>query len=170
MNKTTVFSWTMIIGLFLFAGVANAAEKFAFVDLTKIFSEYSKTKEYDKTLGNKQSVYESERDKMVNDIKGFQDKINLLSEKEKETKKGDLEKKIKDLQEFDRQKQGDLRKEQDERMKELLKDINDVVKQYAEKEAYTMVFNDRALVYQDKSMDITAKIIEALNKDKSPKK
>ena len=170
MNKTTVFSWTMIISLFLLAGVASAAEKFAFVDLTKIFSEYNKTKEYDKTLGDKQGVYEAEREKMVNDIKSFQDKINLLSEKEKEAKKGDLEKKIKDLQEFDRQKQGDLRKEQDERMKELLKDINDVVKQQAEKEGYTMVFNDRALVYQDKSMDITPKIIEALNKDKSTKK
>ncbi len=170
MNKTAVFSWTMIISLFLLAGAANAAEKFAFVDLTKIFSEYGKTKEYDKTLGDKQSVYEAERDKKVADIKGFQDKINLLSEKEKETKKGDLENKIKELQEFDRQKQGDLRKEQDERMKELLKDINDVVKQYAEKENYTMVFNDRALVYQDKSLDITPKIIETLNKDKSSKK
>jgi len=35
---------------------------------------------------------------------------------------------------------------------------------YSEKEGYTMVFNDRVLVYQTKSMDISDKIIAALNK------
>jgi outer membrane protein len=164
MRKTALFFWTMILGLGLSAGVASAADKFAYVDLTKIFSEYTKTKDYDKVLGDKQNAYESERDKMVAEVKGFQDKLNLLSDKEKEAKKGDLENKIKNLQEFDRQKQGDLRKEQDERMKELLKDINDAIKQYASKEGYTMVFNDRVLVYQDKSLDITDKIIEIVNK------
>ena len=164
MKKAGVFFWALILGLALSVGVANAAEKLAYVDLTKIFSEYSKTKEYDKILGDKQTAYETERDKIVSEIKVFQDKLNLLSDKEKEAKKNDLENKIKNLQEFDRQKQGDLRKEQDDKMKELLKDINDAIKQYADKEGYSLVFNDRVLVYQDKSMDITAKITEIVNK------
>ena len=50
-------------------------------------------------------------------------------------------------------------------MKELLKDINDAVKVYAEKEGYTMVFNDRVLVYQTKSMDITEPVVSIVNKD-----
>jgi outer membrane protein len=164
MKKTGIFFWALVLGLGLSIGTAHAADKFAYVDLTKIFSEYTKTKDYDKVLGDKQSAYESERDKMVAEVKGFQDKLNLLSDKEKEAKKGDLENKIKNLQEFDRQKQGDLRKEQDERMKELLKDINEAIKVYAEKEGYTMVFNDRVLVYQDKSLDITDKIVAIVNK------
>lgn len=49
-------------------------------------------------------------------------------------------------------------------MKEILKDIEETVKKYAEKEGYTFVFNDRVLVYQDKSYDITSKIIDILNK------
>jgi outer membrane protein len=166
MKKTAVFIWALILGLALSVGVANAAEKLAYVDLTKIFSEYSKTKDYDKVLGDKQTAYETEREKIVSEIKAFQDKLNLLSDKEKEAKKNDLENKIKNLQEFDRQKQGDLRKEQDDKMKELLKDINDAIKQYADKEGYSLVFNDRVLVYQDKSMDITAKVIEIVNKGK----
>ncbi len=164
MKRSGVFFWTLILGLTLLVGVANAAEKLAYVDLTKIFSEYSKTKDYDKFLGDKQTVYETERNKLVGEIKGFQDKFNLLNDKEKEAKKGEMENKIKNLQEFDRQKQGDLRKEQDEKMKELLKDINDAVKVVAEKEGYTMVFNDRVLVYQDKTLDVTSKVIEAVNK------
>ncbi len=164
MKRSGVFFWTLILGLTLLVGVANAAEKLAYVDLTKIFSEYSKTKDYDKFLGDKQTVYETERNKLVGEIKGFQDKFNLLNDKEKEAKKGEMENKIKNLQEFDRQKQGDLRKEQDEKMEELLKDINDAVKVVAEKEGYTMVFNDRVLVYQDKTLDVTSKVIEAVNK------
>lgn len=164
MNRKAFFACLFVATMFLWAGQASAADKFAYVDLTRTFSEYSKTKDYDKVLGDKQGAYEQEREKMVNDVKAAEDKMKLLSEKEKEAKKGDLENKINALREFDRAKQTDLRKEQDDKMKELLKDINDVIKQYAEKEGYSMVFNDRVLVYQDKSMDITDKIIAILNK------
>jgi outer membrane protein len=133
------------------------------VDLTKVFSEYTKTKDFDKSLGDRQKAYEAERDKMINELKQLQDKMNLLSDKEKEAKRPDLETKVKNFQDVDRQKQADLRKEQDEKMKELLKDINDAIKQFAEKEGYTLIFNDRILVYQDKNLDITDKIIDIVN-------
>jgi len=153
----------ILIAVFV-AGYAFAEDKLGYVDLTRIFSEYGKTKEYDKILNDKQKVYEGERDKKVNDIKQFQDKINLLSDKEKESKRPDMEARLKALQDFDRQKQTDLRKEQDDKMKEILKDIEEAVKQLAEKDGFTIIFNDRVLVYQSKSLDITDKIIVALNK------
>ncbi len=159
-----VFVLGLFFGLTLLAATAAAADKVGSVDVARIFSEYSKTKDYDKILSDKQRAYTAERDKRLADIKQLQDKFDLLSDKEKETKKADLENKVKDLQEFDRQKTTDLRKDQDEKMKDILKDIEDTVKQYAEKEGYTMVLNDRVLVYQSKGMDITDKIIDILNK------
>lgn len=164
MRKVIIGFWGILFVLTILANSAHAAEKLAYVDLSRIFSEYAKTKEYDKVLGDKEAVYNTERDKNVNEIKQFQDKMNLLSDKEKEAKKVELETKIKALQDFDRQKQTDLRKEQDERMKEILKDIEGAVSQYAEKEGYTLVFNDRVLIYQTKNLGITDKIIEILNK------
>ncbi len=154
----------------MFAGQAFAADKFGYVDLSKIFSEYGKTKDYDKALGEKQTQYNTEREKRVGEIKQIQDKISLLSDKEKEAKKPDIENKIKNLQDYDRQQQTDLRKEQDEKMQEILKDIETAVKQVAEKEGYTMVFNDRVLVYQNKSMEVTDKVISILNMAKGAKK
>ena len=154
----------VILGIALLFGQAYAADKFAYVDLSKIFAEYNKTKDYDKVLEGKESTYETERNKQVDEVKQLQEKIELLSEKEKEAKTKDLQEKFKTLQEFDRQKQTDLRKEQDEKMREILKDIEEAVRKQAEKEGYTLVFNDRVLVYQTKSMDISDKIIEALNK------
>jgi len=162
MKKATGF----FLGLFFVLGIigtARAADKLAYVDLTRIFSEYGKTKEYDKVLEQKETAYTTEREQKVNDVKQFQDKLNLLSDKEKEAKKTELETRVKGLQDYDRQKQTDLRKDQDVKMKEILKDIEDAVKKYSEKEGYTLVFNDRVLVYQTKSLDITDQIIDILN-------
>ena len=168
MKRVSVLCLGLFLSLFILTGLALAADKMGYVDLSRAFSEYGKTKDYDKILNDKQNVYAAERDKKVAEIKQLQDKFNLLSDKEKESKKTELENKVKDLQEYDRLKQTDLRKDQDEKMKEILKDIEDVVKQYAEKEGYTMVFNDRVLIYEVKSMDITDKVMEILNK--GPKK
>jgi len=165
MKKRLTILIGALFGITILTQAALAADlKFGYVDLSRLFSEYNKTKEYDKTLSEKERVYGVDRDKKVADVKQFQDKISLLSEKDKEAKKQDLEAKIKNLQDFDRQQQADLRKEQNEKMKEILKDIEVAVKQHAEKESYTMVFNDRVLVYQAKNLDITDKIVEILNK------
>jgi outer membrane protein len=164
MRKITLVLLGAIFSLALFMGVAQAADKLGYIDLSRTFSEYNKTKGYDKTLTDKENAYKDEREKKVADLKSFQDKLNLLNDKERETKKGELQTKLKAFQEYDRQKQNDLRKEQEEKMKELLGDIQEAVKKYAEKEGYTLVFNDRVLVYQTKSMDITNQIIDILNK------
>jgi outer membrane protein len=164
MGKVKTVALGVIAGIFLMSGMAMAAEKFAYVDLSRIFAEYGKTKDYDKVLGEKEGIYTTERKKRVDEVKQIQSKFNLLSEKEKDLKKGEMEAKFKGLQDFDRQKQTDLRKEQDEKMKEILKDIEEAVKKVAEADGYTLVFNDRVLVYQTKSYDITDKVIAIVNK------
>ena len=164
MKKVIFVSVVLLLGALFFTGGVLAADKFAYVDLSRLFSEYGKTKDYDKTLNEKQNAYRTEIDKKTNEVKQFQDKMNLLSDKEKEAKKAEFETKVKALQDFEREKLTDLRKEQDERMKEIFKDIEEAVKQYAEKEGYTLVFNDRVFVYQTKNMDITDKVMDILNK------
>lgn len=162
MKKAGLVLAGVFFAVTVFTGVSFAADKFGYVDLSKIFSEYKKTKDYDKVLSGKEEVYTKEREKKVDEIKKLQDKQNLLNDKEKEAKKGEIDAKVKSLQDYDRENQTNLRKDQDERMKEILKDIEDAVKQYAAKQGYTMVFNDRVLVYQDKSLNITDKVIEIL--------
>jgi outer membrane protein len=162
--KRGVFLAGIILGIMVLVSSAHAADKFAYVDLSKIFAEYNKTKDYDKILETKEGAYEKERNKKVDQVKKLQEKMELLSEKEKEAKTKDLQEKFKSLQEFDRQQQTDLRKDQDEKMREILKDIEEAVRKHAKKEGYTLVFNDRVLVYQTKSMDISNKIVGMLNK------
>jgi len=164
MKKIILFLAAASFILIIFTGISFALDKFAYIDLSRTFGEYNKTKDFDKVLTDKMNSYETEREKKLTEFKQLEDKVNLLSEKEKEKKKAELNTKAEGIREFVRQKETDMRKEQDEKMKEILKDIEEAVKQYAEKEGYTLVFNDRVLIYENKSMDITDKIIEILNK------
>ncbi len=163
MKKAGIVLAGVFFSLVLLAASAQAADKFGYVDLSRAFSEYNKTKGYDKNLSDKEKVYTDERDRKVADLKAFQDKLNLLNDKQREAKGAELQSKVKAFQDYDKQKQADLRKEQEDRMKEILKDIQDAVKKYSEKEGYTLVFNDRVLVYQTKSMDITNQVVAILN-------
>ncbi|MEW6075725.1 MAG: OmpH family outer membrane protein [Candidatus Omnitrophota bacterium] len=155
---------SLLIVLGLTGSAVYAADKFAYVDLSRIFTEYSKTQDYEKVLKTKQDAYEAERKSKVNEFTQYQEKYKLLSAKEQEAKRTEYENKANTLREYDYQKQTDLRKESDEKMKEILKDIEEVIKKYSEQEGYTLVFNDRVLVYQDKGLDITDKIVDLLNK------
>jgi len=77
MRKTAVVLGGLILGLVLCAGSAFAADKFAYVDLSRTFSEYSKTKGYDKTLSDKERSIPMSVIKKVADLKAFQDKLSL---------------------------------------------------------------------------------------------
>ncbi len=163
MKRIAVILGGAVIGLVLLAGNALAADKLGYIDLSRTFSDYNKTKGYDKTLSDKEKVYTDERDKKIAELKAFQDKLSLLNDKEREAKGSELQSKVKEFQERDRAKQAELKKEQDEKMKEILQDIEAAVKKYSEKEGYTVIFNDRVLVYQSPSMDITDQVIAILN-------
>lgn len=164
MNRLTAILLGAIFSFTVLTGTALAADKFAYVELRRLFDEYAKTKDYDKVLSQKETVYTGERDKKVNEIKQLQDKLSLLSDKEKDAKSGDLQTKVKALQETDKQKLTDLRKESNEKRIEIMKDIETTIKQYAEKEGYTVIFNEVGVLYNAKSMDITDKVLDVLNK------
>ena len=162
--KKLVLVGIVCLSLFLITGLAYAEEKLAYVNFAQLFTEYSKTKAYDTALEKKQKDFEKEREEKVNEVKKMQEKLSLLSEAERESRKGDLEDKIAQLQEFDRSATQDLRKERDDKAQEIFKNIQDVIKTYAQKEGITLVFDKRSLVYETKSLDITDQVLKILNK------
>ena len=164
MRKAVMVLAMVVCSVFILTGLALAADKFATVDLIRVASDYNKFKEYNKVLDDKAKSYESEIDKKITDFKGLQDKINLLSDKEKETKRSELEGKYKALEDFKNEKENELRKKDFENRKEVAEDIRGAIKAFSEKEGYTFVFDDRMLAYQPKGVDITDKIIDTLNK------
>ncbi len=165
MKRATVVYGVVIFSLIVMVSVVNAAEKFASVNMERIANGYLKAKEYTKNLDGKEAAYTAEINKKRDEVKQLQDKMALSSDKEKEAKKTELEKKFNDLQELVRQKQADFRKETFDKTLEISKDIKNTISDYAKKEGCTLIFDAAALAYQLESMDITEKIIELLNKN-----
>jgi outer membrane protein len=167
----------VVIGAFVLAGVffagvdrAYAAGKIAYVDLAQAFDKYEKTKAFDETLTEVQTAKEKELEQMANEIKAIEDKMSLLSDKEKEAKKKEMDEKTKKLKQSSQQIALDLRKDRDEKLKEILQDIEKVIQAYAQKNGYDFVLNDKVLLYGAASSDVTQDIVDQLNADYRPAK
>jgi len=160
----------LLVGLFTFGLIAaevSAKElKVGYVDMQKVFNEYKKTKEAESDLESKGKVKTEERGKMVEDIRRLKDEIELLSDKNKEKKQGEIDGKIQKLQEFDRKARTELLQDREDVLRQITKDINRVIQNYGKKHDYDMILNKdkRVLLYDKGDADITESVLRELNK------
>ncbi len=157
----------ILVTTFLFSisglAIAQSAGKIGYVDLSRAFDEYQKTKDSDKSLEQKSEAKQNGRNKLVDEIKKMRDELELLSESAKPKKQEAIDEKIKKLQEFDQEAKNELRKERDNMVRDILKEMNEVIAEYGQREGYAIILNDRVLLYSDKALDLTDPIIKVLN-------
>ena len=163
MNTVKVFGLTVVLGLALTAAAFAKDMKIAYVDLSRLFDNYQKTKEYDAGLQKESEGFQKERDGMINKIRDAQGKLALLKDDEKQKVQADIDKQKNDLIEYDKQKRTELAKKRDEKVREILLEIEKIVSEMAKKEGFDYVLNDRVLIYGDQSQNITNKVLKSLN-------
>lgn len=164
MRKIAIFlTMAVLIGSFPFKSFA-AEIKVGYVDIFEIFNEYEKTKEYDKNLEKRKKALEKKLEVKKSDIEKIQNKLSLLKEGEKGKEEGKIAKKIEEYRELEREAFTDIKKERDEKMKEIIEDINKVIRSYAKKNKFSLVINENSVLYGDKVMDITSEILRISNK------
>lgn len=173
-DSMKVFKGMVILTAVVFlSGITSAfAEdkaKIGYVDLSHLFDEYYKTKEYDKVLEVKHKEYEQESKTKIEKIREAQGKLALLKEDQKKTTEQEIETMKNDLLEYDRQKKTDLTKERNEKIREILLEIEKIVSGYAEQNGYSVILNDRVLIFADKGLDLTENILKNLNAKKPEK-
>lgn len=165
-----LLSGLILLGMIQSGNVFSQELKIATIDLSRAFDEYHKTKESDRILEGKGQAKKTERDKKVEDIKKLKSEFDLLSEEGKREKQAVIDQKIQELQEFDRETRASLRGERDQMVQEILKEIDQVVQAYGKENGYTMILNDRVLLYKGETLDVTEDIIGRLNQGKGEKK
>lgn len=154
-----------------FAGNTFAKElKIGCVDAIEVFNEYEKTKDYDKVLESKKTDKEKKLESKGAELEKLQNKISVLKKEEQVKEKGNLEKTQKEFLELKRQAFIDLKKDRDEKMQEIIEDINKVIKDYAIKNGYDLMLYKSAVVYNDKTFDVTAEILKLVNGKYTKKK
>lgn len=152
-----------LIGLTASTVHAQKEIKIGFVDLSRLFDEYYKTKEYDQKLEAEQGDFEKIRNEKIEGIRESQGKLGLLTEDKKAEVEENIENMKADLLEFDRQQKQDLTKKRNEKIREILLEIEKVVSDYAEKEDFSVILNDRVLIYGSQTFDLTEQVLKILN-------
>lgn len=160
----------LAVALFVFTTFALEASakelKIGYVDMQKIFSEYKKTKDAEAKLEVKGRAKVEEREKMVEDIRRLKDEMDLLSEKSKEEKQEQMDEKIKQLQDYDRETRNELLSQREDVIKDISKDIDKAITNYGKKHDYDLILNKdkRVLLYKTDDLDITESVMRTLNK------
>lgn len=164
MKNTSKLFFAGLLVLFFCAGAqAEGVKKIGIMDLSKVFDNYSKTKDFDAILEGKTKEYEKARNAKIDKVKELQNKLALLKEEEKDKVQKELEELRNDLMAFDQAQQTELRKQRDERIREILLEIEKATSDYAKKEKFDLIFNDRVLVYGGDGLDVSTPILENLN-------
>ena len=153
----------MVVALMVVTAAFAKETKIGYVDLSRLFDNYQKTKEFDKQLQGQGEAFTKERDGMIAKIRDAQGKLALLKEDEKNKLSDSIEKQKTDLIEYDKQKRTDLAKQRDEKVRGILLEIEKIVSEMAKKEGYDYILNDRVLVYGDQTQNITDKVLKILN-------
>lgn len=158
-------SLVIVASLFLTLPVAGFAKelKIGYVDIFEVFNEYKKTKEYDKVLEREKGKEEKKLEKKKGEIEKLQSKLSLLNEDQQLKERGKLEDAVRDYRETERSAFIDLRKQRDEKMKEIIEDIDAVVQDYAKKNKFDLVINENAVLFGSNAFDITKQILKEVN-------
>ncbi|MBU0467839.1 MAG: OmpH family outer membrane protein [Candidatus Omnitrophica bacterium] len=145
----------------------NKDGKMGYVDISRLFDSYYKTKEYDEVLNGKHTSFQEEVKNKVEEIKEKESKLVLLADDKKAGLETEIETMRTNLLEFDRQKKTDLTKERNEKIQELLLEIEHIISNFAEKENYSVILNDRVLIYGNPDLELTEKILKILNENEA---
>ena len=164
MRKVSLFIFLAVLWFAKQSSVFALEGNYAYVDIAKVFDEYQKTKDNDRTLQDAGKKKESERDALVHDIRQMKDELALLNDDAKAKKQESMEGKIRELQAFDQKAKEELGKKRAEVVKEIFKDIDDTVKRYGERNGLDLVFNEKVLLYHSAKQDITTSVLDELNK------
>jgi outer membrane protein len=149
---------------FLVSGSGLAADlKIGYVDLAKVFDGYQKTKEFDAVLQSEGQAFQKERDGMIQKIQDSQSKMDLMKDAEKAAMQANIEKQKDAVLSFDKQKRTDLAKKRDDKVREILTEIQNITSDIAKKEGYTYVLNDRVMIFGDTQYNITDEVLKNLN-------
>jgi len=147
-GKTSGTAWLpLAVSLCLWAGVANAgAFKCAVVDMERLFKEYYKTKISTAKLEKQAAMYKNYADKLAESQLKLQEEFKTLRdaslniaypETERESKRlaaqdkyRQLKAKELELQQYNREKHDQLRKQEDKMRKELVDEIRRTIARY----------------------------------------
>ncbi|GER93309.1 hypothetical protein A45J_1046 [hot springs metagenome] len=152
------------------------ALKVGIVDLLRALNESEAGKrakaDLESLIKSKQTSIE-EKGKNIEKLKAELEKqAAIISAEAKKAKEEELERLIRDYQRVVADSQAEVKKKEGELTGEILKDLREMINKIAQEEGYNLILeNAEGLVlYANKSLDLTDKVIKRYNESKAGKK
>lgn len=165
MKQTIYFS---LIFSFLFYSCQS--EKTGYVESDRLLIEYNKTstaaKEIEKSTELLRNRFDTLQVELENLQKKFTKDLGSFSESERQYKEQEINRKQADVQRYYQNMSEEIRKQDAEVTRKLLKEISEVVKSYGEKHGYDYIYGATTsgnIVYAKPTKDLTDDIIKILN-------
>ncbi len=158
----------IIVLAMLVAGTASAQGKIGFVSLDRILRDSAPAVRAQKKIEAEFSKRDQELAKMTEQVRrmqaDFEKNAPTLPDNDRRTREREIGELSRDLQRKQREFREDLNQRRNEELAAVLERANRVVRQVAASEKYDIVFQEA--VWADPRIDITDKVIKALDDSK----
>lgn len=172
MRKTLTIIPFLFFIIFITPAYLIAADsvKIGVIDLQKVVDESEAGKKASADLNilakSKQSLIE-EKGKTIERLKSDMEKqLSVLSEETKKSKNEELEKLWREYQRLLQDSDAELRKKDAELKKTILREIFEIAEKFGVEEGYSLIVDKGFILYSNKDMDITDKVIKKYNESK----
>ena len=143
---------------------AFAAElKIGYVNIGKLFDGYERTKQNDAVLEKQGKGKQAELEARVNDLKKMRQNLELLNDSAREAKAREIEERADELQRFRKNAARELQRERDKIAQAILQDIQRAIDDFAKANGFSLVMDQRSLVFAQPAYDVTAPVLQLLN-------
>ncbi|MCS7215893.1 MAG: OmpH family outer membrane protein [Thermodesulfovibrio sp.] len=159
-----------------FVSVARAELKIGIVDLYRVLNESEEGKksvnELQSMLEARQKTLEEKQKKIQSLREEFEKKRSVLSEEARKAKEEEIERLGRDLQRTAADYQVELQKKQNEITQSMLKEIRQIINDFAKKEGYSLILEkaEQIILFTTPEVEITDKIISIFNQKTSQQK
>lgn len=161
---------TVALTLLAAAGATAQEMKIGFVNSDRVLREATLAKAAQTRLETEFSKRQKEGEDAANKLKTAADKLDkdapTLGEAERSRRQRDLVEQDRELQRKRREFQEDLNQRKNEELASVVERANKVVKQIYDTEKFDLILQGDVVVFASARVDITDKVIKALNAQK----
>lgn len=154
------------------ATAASTPMRFGFVNTERILRDAIPAQRAQKKIEAEFQKRDQELARVADQLKRMQDDLEknavTMSESQRRTKEREFGELNRDFQRKQREFREDLNQRRNEELAQVVEAANRVIRQIAEQEKYDIIFQDA--VYASPRIDLTDKVIKALDSGKPPAK
>jgi len=143
--------------------VAAAELKIGYVDPAAILDNYQRTKDAEAALQQRHKQKQAELEERVNELKKLRQNAELLNDQAREAKTREIEEKSDAFKRLKTQTERELLRERNQMLKDIVGEINQAVADYAKSNAFSVVVDERFLLYGEPGLDVTDAVLKILN-------